>query len=171
MTQKIHHDKYFQLGKIDENTLISAGIIDMQTRDGVDEAIVGAGAMVFDPSIGDDGMWVPVSQANPLHTKAHDTDQALQQLKQALGQTLAVEFGEAQPVFVEGTATRISSAPIVGMRTVTSVAAELFAGSSRKTGRALLMVRNTHPSLRIRVGPSSLSDQTGFGVEPEAVLT
>lgn len=66
--------------------------------------------------------------------------------------------------------TRIASAPVVGVKTVTSMPAELFAGSSRKVGRSVLMIRNQSSVVRIRVGPSTVTDTTGFGIEPEAVL-
>lgn len=69
-----------------------------------------------------------------------------------------------------GSKARISSEPVVGVRTVTSIATELHAGASRKVGRTLLMVRNLDPAVRVRVGPITVSDRTGFGIEPEAVL-
>lgn len=65
----------------------------------------------------------------------------------------------------------ISSTPITGVKTVTGVAAELFAGASRKTGRCRLVVRNMDPAVRVRIGPATVTDTTGFGVEPEAVVT
>ncbi len=81
-----------------------------------------------------------------------------------------LETGDAK-VQLKGSKTRISSAPIVGVRTITSIAAELHAGASRKVGRTLLMVHNLDPAVRVRVGPSAVSDRTGFGIEPEATLT
>lgn len=86
-------------------------------------------------------LWVPVSASNPL------------------------------PAKTIGDATRIASAPVTGVKTVTSVAAEIFAGASRKAGRSLLIIRNLDPAIRIRIGPSAVTDTTGFGVEPGAVLT
>lgn len=81
-----------------------------------------------------------------------------------------LESGSAK-VTLSGSKARISSEPVVGVRTVTSIATELHAGTSRKVGRTLLMVRNLDPAVRVRVGPSTVSDRTGFGIEPEAVLT
>ncbi len=65
---------------------------------------------------------------------------------------------------------RISSAPVTGVKTVTTVVAELFAGASRKAGRSRLTVRNRDAALRIRIGPATITDTTGFGVDPGAVL-
>jgi len=93
--------------------------------------------------------------------------QKLESIVSSLQQTLTVD-GEVQ---LKGSKTRISSAPVVGVRTITSIAAELHAGAIRKAGRTLLMVRNLDPAVRVRVGPSTVSDRTGFGIEPEAVLT
>lgn len=84
-----------------------------------------------------------------------------------LNSTLTVD-GKVE---LKGSKARISSEPVVGVRTVTSIAAELHAGAIRKAGRSLLMVRNLDPDVRVRVGPSVVSDRTGFGIEPEAVLT
>ena len=73
-------------------------------------------------------------------------------------------------VTLYGSRARISSAPVVGVKTVTSTAAEIFAGASRKVGRSVLMIRNRSFAVRIRVGPSTVTDTTGWGIEPEAVL-
>ena len=93
--------------------------------------------------------------------------QKLESIVSRLQNTLTVD-GEVQ---LKGSKARISSEPVVGVRTVTSIAAELHAGASRKVGRTLLMVRNLDPAVRVRVGPSTVSDRTGFGIEPEVVLT
>lgn len=77
--------------------------------------------------------------------------------------------GDAK-VTLSGSKTLISSSPITGVKTVTRIAAEIFAGSSRKSGRSLLMIRNLDPAVRIRVGALAVTAQTGFGIEPEAVL-
>ena len=60
--------------------------------------------------------------------------------------------------------------PVVGRKTVTSVAAAVFALSSALTGRKKLTIRNEDTVLRFRVGPSGVTQQTGFPVEPGASI-
>lgn len=90
----------------DENNqevYIPAAIASGQTRDGKDELIVGAGNMVFDPTIGDNGMWVPVSEANPLETRVRHLETLIGAIAespaantvQARLKTLADRLGEA----------------------------------------------------------------------------
>lgn len=79
------------------------------------------------------------------------------------------DSGNAQ-VQLKGSKTRVSSPPVTGVKTVTGVAAEIFAGASRKAGRSRLVLRNMHSSLRFRVGSPTVTDTTGFGVEPQAVV-
>lgn len=89
-------------------------------------------------------------------------------LLKGLLKTFVTDSGKVQ---LTGSKARIASAPVVGVKTVTSTVAEVFAGSSRKAGRSIMMIRNRSSSIRIRVGPSTVTDTTGFGIEPEAVLT
>lgn len=60
--------------------------------------------------------------------------------------------------------------PVVGRRTATATAAELFAGASRLANRRRLVIRNEDPALRCLIGPATVSQQTGFPIEPGAVL-
>lgn len=62
------------------------------------------------------------------------------------------------------------TAPVTGVKTVTSITAEVFAGVSRKASRSRICIRNLHPTLRIRVGPSGVTDTTGFAIGPEGTL-
>ena len=62
----------------------------------------------------------------------------------------------------------IVAAPVVGVKSVTTTAAEIFAGGSVKTNRRLLAIRNEDAVLRLRVGPSSVTQQNGFPIEPGA---
>ena len=64
----------------------------------------------------------------------------------------------------------VTVAPIVGVKTVTATAAEIFAGASAKTNRRKLVIKNEDPVLRFRVGPSSVTQQNGFPVEPGAII-
>ena len=60
--------------------------------------------------------------------------------------------------------------PVTSVKTVTATAAEIFAGASRLNGRRKLILKNEDPVLRFRIGPSSVTQQNGFPVEPGAVL-
>ena len=63
-----------------------------------------------------------------------------------------------------------TSAPVVGVKTVTATAAEIFAGASAKSNRRKLILKNEDPVLRFRIGPSTVTQQNGFPVEPGAVV-
>lgn len=60
----------------------------------------------------------------------------------------------------------IVSAPVVGEKTIIATAASVFAGSSRLSGRSKLTLRNDDQSIRIRVGPESVTQQSGMPIEP-----
>lgn len=70
---------------------------------------------------------------------------------------------------VSGTGEEIISAPVVGVKTVVATAAELFAGASAKVGRRKLVIKNEDQCLRLRVGPSTLTQQNGYPIEPGAI--
>ncbi len=91
-------------------------------------------------------------------------------VKSELATVKANQLSGDQKVQLSGSKTRVSSPPVTGVKTVTGVAAELFAGASRKAGRSRLVLRNMHSSLRLRIGPPTVTDSTGFGVEPQAVV-
>ena len=81
------------------------------------------------------------------------------------------EIGE---VVISGDETLPSSAPVTGMKTlVPGVAAEVFAGASRKANRVAMMIRNLSKyseAYRLRFGESSVSDTKGFVLEPQSVV-
>ena len=62
----------------------------------------------------------------------------------------------------------VESAPVTGIKTVTSTVAEVFAGSSRKANRSKLVIRNRHQAVAIRIGGSGITDTIGQSVEPGA---
>jgi hypothetical protein len=72
-----------------------------------------------------------------------------------------------QKVQLSGTKV-VESAPVTGIKTVTSTVAEVFAGSSRKANRSKLIIRNLHPAVAIRIGGSDITDTIGQSVEPGA---
>jgi hypothetical protein len=81
------------------------------------------------------------------------------------------EIGE---VVISGDETLPSSAPVTGTKTLApGVAAEIFAGASRKANRVAMMVRNLSKyseAYRLRFGESSVSDTKGFVLEPQSVV-
>lgn len=64
-----------------------------------------------------------------------------------------------------------TTSPATGVKTVTATAAEVFAGASVMANRTKLVIKNEDPALRLRVGRSSVSQQTGFPIEPGASVT
>ena len=90
------------------------------------------------------------------------TDQTLEQIKTAM-------TDGTQKVALTGNFDTLRT-PAVGRRTVTATAAELFAGASRLASRRRLVIRNEDPVLRCLIGPATVSQQTGFPIEPGAVL-
>lgn len=77
-----------------------------------------------------------------------------------------VNVGTVTAVSVE----TITSAPVTGVKTVTSTAAEVFAGASAKANRRKLVIKNEDSVLRVRIGSSSVTQQNGFPIEPGAVV-
>ena len=73
----------------------------------------------------------------------------------------------SQKVTLSGTKV-VESAPVTGIKTVTSIVAEVFAGSSRKANRSKLIIRNLHPAVAIRIGGSGITDTIGQSLEPGA---
>jgi hypothetical protein len=76
----------------------------------------------------------------------------------------------ADGIKLSGSITSIASAPVVGSKTVTTTAAELFAGASVKANRRKLIIRNEDPVLRLRIGPSGVTQQNGYPIEPGGTL-
>lgn len=64
----------------------------------------------------------------------------------------------------------VLKAPVTGMATVTAIAAEIFAGASRLQGRRRMIIKNEHPSLRLRIGGTGVTQLNGFPIEPGAAL-
>jgi hypothetical protein len=58
--------------------------------------------------------------------------------------------------------------PKTGTKTVTSTAAEMFADSSRYSGRTVMYIRNNHESIAIRVGGSDITDIKGRRILPQS---
>lgn len=65
-----------------------------------------------------------------------------------------------------GSYATIDSAPVVGAKTVSTTAAELFAGASRLVGRYTMIVYN-ESSVPVYWGPSGVTTSTGFPLLPQ----
>lgn len=68
-------------------------------------------------------------------------------------------------VQLSGSFASIKSAPVAGAKTVTTTAAELFAGASRLANRYALIVNN-ESGLPIYIGPSGVTAASGYPVLP-----
>jgi hypothetical protein len=69
-----------------------------------------------------------------------------------------------------GSIESLTTDPVVGVKTVTATAAEIFAGSAAKANRRKLVVKNEDKILRFRIGADSVTQQNGFPVEPGAIV-
>lgn len=100
---------------------------------------------------------------------AISTAVAARATEQTLGEIKTALTDGTQQVQLTGNFDTLRT-PAVGRRTVTATAAELFAGASRLASRRRLVIRNEDPVLRCLIGPATVSQQTGFPIEPGAVL-
>ena len=89
--------------------------------------------------------------------------------KDPLGKAKYANVTESGDLRVQLSGTKVvESAPVTGIKTVTSTVAEVFAGSSRKANRSKLVIRNLHQAIPIRIGGSNITDTIGQSVEPGA---
>ena len=91
----------------------------------------------------------------------------LELVKAELQAIKANQLSGDQKVTLSGTKV-VESAPVTGIKTVTSTVAEVFAGSSRKANRSKLVIRNLHQAVAIRIGGSGITDTIGQSLEPGA---
>lgn len=114
------------------------------------------------PVVWDDGLqsWKVYEGLMPLETKLAAIESKLLALDSKFAD------GSAK-VALSGTKV-VESAPVTGIKTVTSTVAEVFAGSSRKANRSKLVIRNLHQSIPIRIGGSGITDTIGQSLEPGA---
>ena len=111
---------------------------------------------------------------NTISTKDFATQTTLAAVLAKLGQleteiqaVKANQLSGDQKVQLSGTKV-VESAPVTGIKTVTSTVAEVFAGSSRKANRSKLVIRNLHQAVAIRIGGSGITDTIGQSLEPGA---
>jgi len=93
----------------------------------------------------------------------------IQLLKGLLKQLQGAGTGAA-PVQLTGSIETVVDNPATGIKTITTTAAELFAGAYAKTNRRKLIIKNEDQSLRFRIGKADITQQNGFPVEPGAVV-
>lgn len=135
-------------------------------------------------------LWVPVSATDPLPVKAQTelpagtqiigqvklTDGTDALLVNANGSINIVPINSAGTelftagnpgnVQLTGSYATIDSAPVVGVKTVTTTAAELFAGASRLANRYVMIVYN-ESSVPVYWGPAGVTTTTGFTLLPQ----
>jgi len=78
--------------------------------------------------------------------------------------------GNTNAVAMTASIESATTAPVVGSKSVTATAAEIFAGASVKASRRKLVIRNEDTALRLRVGSSSVTQQNGYPIEPGATV-
>jgi hypothetical protein len=76
--------------------------------------------------------------------------------------------GDNLKVAQYGSNMALSQTPKAGTKTVTSIAAEIFADTGRLSGRSMLYVRNNHESIAIRIGASDITDIKGRRILPQS---
>jgi len=83
------------------------------------------------------------------------------------GQPIGIVGGRLQvDAQLTGSNATIDSAPVVGTKTVTTTAAELFAGASRLANRYAMIVYN-ESSVPVYWGPSGVTTSNGFPLLPQ----
>lgn len=86
------------------------------------------------------------------------------------GNAVPIKVNENGEVKMEQTGSNmaLSATPETGTKTITSTAAEIFAGTSRKSERSMMYIRNTHDSIAIRIGASDITDIKGRRILPNS---
>lgn len=101
MAQQRFIDKSWPLGLNGAGELIPGAAI-LQERDGKDEPITPIGHMVFDPTKGEGGLWVPVDQSNPLEVRVRQLESKIDELIDRLDQAVPVSVqGSLPPSMME----------------------------------------------------------------------
>src|SRR5690606_3739701 len=128
MTMAHDPTRHWPLGVGPENTSIP-GAAWLELLDGQAFPVVGAGAMVWNGT-----MWVPVSTQNrlPVDAAVSGTVDVSDRADRQLGK-----------VTLSGSNLALRQTIVTGAKTVTSTAAELFAGAFRLSGRHAMVVTNT----------------------------
>lgn len=105
-------------------------------------------------TLNDDGTFTPEAIITPVDSDGNE------------------KFTDANPGAVQltGSIETVNDNPVTGIKTVTAIAAEIFAGGSAKTNRRKLIVKNEDQSLRLRIGKSDVTQQNGYPVEPGATV-
>ena len=139
----------------------------LQTLDGKDFATQTTLAQVKQVLEALSGAVSTSSKQDALKTVVDDLKSELLLVKSELATIKANQLSGDQKVQLSGTKV-VESAPVTGIKTVTSTVAEVFAGSSRKANRSKLVIRNLHQAVAIRIGGSGITDTIGQSLEPGA---
>lgn len=104
----------------------------------------------------------PISQSNPLEVRARGLEAELATMRGLL------ETGDAK-VTLTGRVDALRGSFVTGAKTVTSTAAEIFAGSNRLSGRHAMVITNTGNNT-VYIGTSTVSASNGFPVFPQDTI-
>ena len=91
-------------------------------------------------------------------------------VRNAAGNNVVVSPTNPIPVTQQGSLDTLVAAPVTGAKTVTATAAEIFAGAARLASRRRMILKNENPVLRFRIGTTTVNQQTGFPIEPGALV-
>lgn len=120
-----------------------------------------------------------------LDTKDYSTETTLAALKavvdtisttaaeratEATAQAILARLDQELPVSINGKNDTIKSAPVTGAKTITSTAAEVFAGASRLANRYQMVIQNVD-TLIIYIGPAGVTTAGGFPLLPGDSIT
>lgn len=87
------------------------------------------------------------------------------------GTAKAIKTTNEGVIQTQVTGSFFATAPITGIKKITSVPSEVYAGETPKFLRRKLVIKNEDSVLRIRVGENKSDlQQQGFPVEPGAVV-
>ena len=77
---------------------------------------------------------------------------------------------EPLPVLINGNHATIKSAPVTGAKTITTTAAEIFAGASRLANRYQMTIQNVDTQI-IYIGAAGVTAANGFPLLPGDSIT
>jgi len=146
------HDptRHWPLGVGPNNTIVP-GAAWLELLNGQVFPVVGAGAMVWNGT-----MWVPVSTQNrlPVDAAVSGSVDVSDRADRQLGK-----------VTLSGSNLALRQTIVTGAKTVTSTAAEIFAGSSRLAGRHAMVIANVGTD-HVYIGASGVTTNNGFPLFP-----
>ena len=124
--------------------------------------------------------WITGASADKPKVEVDGTVEVsnLPQTQQVAGEVQVTNLPEVQqvtvteplPVSINENNATIKSAPVTGAKTITSTAAEVFAGASRLANRYQMTIQNTG-TLIIYIGAAEVTVENGFPLLPGDSIT